>query len=74
MKAVLVGKAELDKDTVRGAAGLDGMDGNTVAGLLAGKRWMEAVLAGSAELDKDTASGRERWMEWVGWMGARRRH
>ena len=66
MKAVLGGSAELDKDTVRGA---DGLDGNTVAGLLAGERWMEAVLAGSAELDKDTvrgASGRERWMGWMG--------
>ena len=35
MVAVLVGRAELDKDAMRGAAGLDGMDGNMVAGLLA---------------------------------------
>ena len=28
MVAVLVGRAELDKDAMRGAAGLDGMDGN----------------------------------------------
>ena len=38
MVAVPVGRAELDKDTVRGAAGLEGVDGNTVAGLLAGER------------------------------------
>ena len=41
MKAVLGGSAELDKDTVRGTS-VDGLDGNTVAGLLAGERWMEA--------------------------------
>ena len=38
---------------------------------------MKVVLGGSAELDKDTlrgASGRERWMGWVGWMVARKRH
>ena len=47
MVALLVGRAELDKNTVRGVAGWERVDGNTVV-----------ALAGRAEQDNNTV----RWL------------
>ena len=59
MVAVLVGRAELDKDAMRGAAGLDGMDGSKEAALTG---WEHGRAGGGARL------GHDSWCFWTGEM------